>query len=285
MNGYVKRLKAGNLSLSGWLGCLGAVIGLDEIKLEGEISAPQKLDVPFSGVNCTLSPLTPNPLYPASLIRGTSPGESEKILEGRALPDLAAPLQIPEMRLLDEKILAREADPPRRVWRVVPKSKRPSGPAWVVGTLVHEAIRHWRFPGDDFEAFITPFALESGLTDRGEIAATVQAAARLLTRFRAHPLWAEIETAERYHEVPYTLPGDRGIIDLLYRSGDGWVIGDFKTDELRSEAEVASAIEREGYAGQVRRYAEAVAGQLGARPKLLLVFLQVGRDKIMAVEI
>lgn len=76
-----------------------------------------------------------------------------------ALPDLAAPLQVQGEQLLDEKVLAREADPPQRVWRVVPQAKRPAGPAWVVGKLVHEALRHWRFPDDDFEAFITPFAL------------------------------------------------------------------------------------------------------------------------------
>ena len=73
INGHVKRLKDGNLSLGGWLGRLGEVIGLDNIQLAG---AP---------------------------------------LGMRALPDLAAPLQIPEMRLLDEKIIAREADPPQRV--------------------------------------------------------------------------------------------------------------------------------------------------------------------------
>jgi ATP-dependent helicase/nuclease subunit A len=289
INGHVKRLKAGNLSLGGWLARLGEVIGLDEVKLTSELNAPQILDLDTpsdaGAVACSLHPLTPN-TQPPHADRAIDQNETHpETSDGRALPDLAAPLQVPEERLLDEKILAREADPPQRVWRVVQRAQRPSGPAWVVGTLVHEAIRRWRFPDDDFDAFITPFALESGLTDQAEIRATIRAVERLLTRFRAHPLWAEINTAERYHEVPYTLPGDRGIIDLLYRTETEWVIADFKTDELRTESEAESTIQRHGYDQQVQRYANAVAAQLGTRPKLVLVFLQVEHDKISVIEI
>ncbi len=285
INGHVKRLKAGNLSLGGWLGRLGEVIGLNEIKLTGDVAGPQVLDLDTSAdmgeVACSLHPLSSTPdLPPAS-----APIGKDEPFRSRAFPDLAAPLRVPEERFLDEKILARESDPPQRVWRIVPRAKRPAGPAWVIGTLVHEAIRHWRFPDDEFDAFITPFALEAGLTDRAETRATIRTVDRLLTHFRMHPLWAEINAAERYHEVPYAMPGDRGIIDLLYRSSDGWVIADFKTDELRSEAEVEAAIQRRGYDWQVQRYAEAVAAQLGQYPRVLLVFLQVGRDKIVPVEI
>lgn len=99
-----------------------------------------------------------------------------------------------------------------------------------------------------------------------------------MRRFRAHPLCEEIETAERYHEAPYILAHDRGVIDILYRSGDDWVIADFKTDALRSEAEMRETLQREGYETQVQRYAEAVTEQLGQRPRVLLVFLQVGGD-------
>jgi ATP-dependent exoDNAse (exonuclease V) beta subunit len=295
INGHVKRLKAGNLSLGGWLSRLGDVVGLNEVKLTGDVNAPQalELDLPFDAgaLACSLHPLplkrlTPNALTPGIAHPSTEPEATPEPSGGRALPDLAAPLRVPEERLLDEKILAREADPPQRVWRIVPRAKRPTGPAWVVGKLVHEAIRHWRFPEEDFEAFIRPFALEAGLTDRAETWATIRTVERLLTRFQGHPLWAEIDAAdERYHEVPYAIPGDRGIIDLLYRTKAGWVVADFKTDEVRSETEVTEAIQRHGYNRQVRRYAKAVAAQLGSHPKLLLVFLQVGRDKISLVEI
>jgi len=107
----------------------------------------------------------------------------------------------------------------------------------------------------------------------------------LLRRFRSHPLWAEIDDAQRYHEVPYVLPGDRGIIDLLYRVGSGWVIVDFKTNAVQSEAEMCETIRLAGYDNQVKRYAEAVSTKLGHCSRALLVFLQFGNDKIGLAEI
>jgi ATP-dependent exoDNAse (exonuclease V) beta subunit len=77
------------------------------------------------------------------------------------------------------------------------------------------------------------------------------------------------------HEVPYALPNDTGVIDLLYRSGDVWTIVDFKTDEVRSIAEMRDTIEREKYAEQVRRYADAITPQIGQRPRGRLIFLRV----------
>ena len=194
INGHVKRLKAGNLSLSGWLGRLGEVIGLNEVKLTSEVADSQELDLNLpddvGAIVCSLHPLSP--IIPG--MHSTSVSiEREESFTSHALPDLTAPLQVPEERLLDEKIIAKESDPPQRVWRIVPRAKRPAGPAWVVGILVHEAIRHWRFPDDEFNAFITPFALEAGLTDQAEIRATIRTTEGLLQRFRTHPLWSEIE--------------------------------------------------------------------------------------------
>ena len=287
INGHVKPLKSGKLSLGGWLSRLGVELGLDEVELRGEVDSPQVLDLnlpPQAGtIACRLH--LPQEAAPSMGLRPPLAEQPAGISERQAIPKLAAPLSVPEEQRLDEKILAQETDPPRRVWRVVPRTRHPSGPAWVVGKLVHEAIRHWRFPEDGFEAFLSPFALEAGLTDQAEIRATIHAAGRLLKRFQAHPLWAEIDAAERYHEVPYAMPVDSGIIDVLYHSNDGWVIADFKTDGLQSEAEIQPAIQREGYDRQVQRYGQAVTTRLGVRPKLLLVFLQVGRDKIVPVDI
>jgi len=159
----------------------------------------------------------------------------------------------------------------------VPQVQRPIGPAWVIGQLTHEALRRWRFPdADNFDVFLWPFALEAGLTDGAEIQATINEVRRLLRRFQTHPLHAEIEQADRWHEIPYALPGDTGVIDLLYRSGTAWTIVDFKTDEVRSIAEMLTTIAREQYAEQVRRYSDAIAPQIGQRPRACLVFLRVG---------
>ena len=160
-------------------------------------------------------------------------------------------------------------------------SARLSGPhEEPAGQLTHEALRRWRFPDrSDFDAFLLPFALEAGLTDHAEIQATIGEVRRMLRRFQAHPLYAEIEKADRWHEVPYTLPGDAGVIDLLYRrSGEAWTIVDFKTDEVRSLEEMRETIEHEQYAAQVQRYSEALALQIGQRPRGRLVFLRVKNE-------
>lgn len=142
--------------------------------------------------------------------------------------------------------------------------------------MTHEALRRWRFPDrDHFDEFLLPFALETGLTDHVEIQATINEVRRLLQRFQAHPLCAEIEKADRLREVPYALPGDTGVIDLLYRSGGEWTIVDFKTDEVRSIEEMHETIERKQYAEQVQRYIKALASQIGQRPRGRLVFLRV----------
>ncbi|MBI5566867.1 MAG: PD-(D/E)XK nuclease family protein, partial [Chloroflexi bacterium] len=118
----------------------------------------------------------------------------------------------------------------------------------------------------------------AGLTDHAEIQATINEVRRLLRRFQSHPLCAEITQADRLHEVPYALPDDTGVIDLLYRSGDAWTIVDFKTDEVGSIEEMRETIEREQYAEQVRRYIDAIAAQIGHRPRGRLIFLRVKNE-------
>ena len=211
----------------------------------------------------------PSAPQPDSTSQTESPRES----------DLLEPL-LPSIPLADDKLRARESDPPQRVWRIVSKTKTPRAPAWLVGRLVHEALRSWHFPDDDFENFLRPFALESGLTDPKEIHAAIQESRRLLERLRADPLFKELDSAERHHEVRYDLPDPygRGIMDLLYRTDAGWFIIDFKTDEARSDEEAQSAISREQYDHQVARYAEAIKTQLGVQAKTRLVFLNVNGE-------
>jgi ATP-dependent exoDNAse (exonuclease V) beta subunit len=123
--------------------------------------------------------------------------------------------------------------------------------------------------------FLYPHALEAGLTDQVEIAHAIRQARGLLERFRAHPLWAEMNAAERWHELPYVVAGDVGILDVLYRHGSLWTIADFKTDEIRHADQVARRVAEEKYDEQLRRYADAVEAQLKVRPRTMLVFLNV----------
>jgi len=264
ISGHVKRKKDGSLTLTGWLGRF-QFLGMSE---------PDAFPLNQDGLFAALYPVSPVDVsgspQPVTSLQEISVPQAESHQKS----DLLAPLALPDP-VADDKSRLRYANPPQRVWRVVSRAKRPRGPAWVVGRLVHEALRQWYFPDEKFEAFLRPLALETGLTDPAEIHTTLSEVRRLLERLRAHPFYAEIDAAERHHEVPYYLPGNTGIIDLLYHTEAGCFLVDFKTDELRSEEEAQVVIRREGYDRQVARYAEAVASRLGVRAKMRLVFLNV----------
>jgi ATP-dependent helicase/nuclease subunit A len=294
VSGHVKLSMAqadpGRLLLKGWLARLGEVVGLSEVRLPKTPTAPQPLDLNWNGgpLACVLHP-------PLEELAADLKSFAPEVQAARASPpvavpadvslppDLVAPLAFAAHDDADDKTRDRESDPPPRVWRVVPRAKDPSGPALVVGRLVHEALRRWRFPdGKGFKDFLRPYALEAGLTDEAEIARAIAEARRLLARFQAHPLYTEMAAAERYHEVPYSVTLDdgprSGIIDLLYRTGGCWTIAEFKTDRLKDEAEVREHICEEKYDEQVRGYVQAVTQQLGEQPHALLVFLNVGHQ-------
>lgn len=257
INGYVKRKKDNSLSLTGWLGKFPFLeMATPEHPLVG--NGFYSVVHPYSQADAADSP---QPVQ-------TSQAEHPRV------SDLIAPIA-PVHPPTDEETRARESDPPRRVWRIVSKTKKPRAPAWLVGRLVHESLRRWRFPDPDFESFLRPFALESGLTDEAEIHAAIQESRGMLEHLRAHPLFHELDSAERHHEVPYYLsdPYERGIIDLLYCNASGWYIIDFKTDEVHSEEDAREAISRAEYDRQMARYARAIANQLGVQAKTRLVFL------------
>jgi ATP-dependent exoDNAse (exonuclease V) beta subunit len=194
---------------------------------------------------------------------------------------MVAPLTLVASAEADSKVRERESDPPPRVWHVVPRAQSPEGPAWVVGTLVHAALHHWRFPDrPGLEDFLRPYALEAGLTDPGEIRRAVAGARCLLARFQKHPLYAELDQAERHHEVPYAVEDDgiprSGIVDMLCRHDGEWTLVEFKTDRLEAGADLQAHVRRKGYDEQVQGYVTAVTTLLGQRPRALLVFLNVG---------
>lgn len=279
----------GQLLLSGWLQQLGQVVGLDQVRVEEMPDKPvvmELADVAGCSVGCTMSAVTTSHDFPSMAI-ATPPEEPPAHDPAIQFPPpLVEPIAAPPVETADEGVQAREAEPPPGVWRVVPTARQPQGPAWVIGVLVHEALRRWRFPDrDGFDEFLRHHALLAGLTDEEEITATLREARRLLTRFQAHPLCAEIATARRYHEVPYFIEREgrveAGQIDLLYHHAGGWHIVDFKTDRLRAD-EVAGKVAE--YTPQVQQYVEAVCQLLGTEPKGWLCFLNVaGHVKVEPV--
>jgi len=308
VSGHVKVSAAksdpGRLLLNGWLEWLGQIVGLDQLRLPAPLSTPTVLDLSWDGppLRCVLHPPQTSPAI------APPPSQQPPISNLPPPPSpLVAPLVVAEADVSDAKTRQRESDPPPRVWRVVPRARRPTGPAWVIGQLVHAALRRWRFPDQtfvslsrtmDLEPFLFPYALEAGLTDRREIGNAINEARRLLARFQTSPLYAEMDAAERHHELPFSLPPmglgglpapreaiasdapRSGIIDALYRAPtDGrWVVAEFKTDEIKATANLDAHIRREQYDQQMLTYVEAVTQLLGEQPRGVLVFLNVGGE-------
>jgi ATP-dependent helicase/nuclease subunit A len=270
ISAHTKVLKGGGLGASGWLKLLGQVAGLDEVAVAGTPVEPQQLPL-IHDVGCTLHPWREEQ---QAMEQAT---DHVSRITRHVSQDLVAPLIIPVAET-DPKLV----HPPRRVWRVVPQAKRARAPAWVVGTLVHAALCHWCFEDEKLEPFLHPLALEVGVVDEAEIHTAVVEAKRLLRRFRAHSLWAEMDAAQRWHEVSFSVIKDgrsvNGIVDLLYRAGAAYTITEFKTDEVRAVADLQLHIQNEAYDEQVRRYARAVGVQLGTKVQANLVFLNVGND-------
>jgi len=289
VSGHTKILKGGRLSLSGWLKLLGQVVGLDDVTVAGTPNDAQTLSL-GGNIGCVLYPWREEggAGFQTRLGQVSTPAVGRvSIPADKELPsspiadDLVAPLVASLSPGIDPKLSARESDPPPRAWRIVPTAQRPEGPAWVVGSLVHAALRYWRFPDrPGLEDFLHPFALQAGLTDPEEIRRTIAVARRLLAHFQAHPLYTELNQAERYHEVPYAVEVGgvprSGIVDLLYRSDGGWTLVEFKTDELRAGADLKAHIREKRYDEQVEKYAAALTALVGRRPRVLLVFLNVG---------
>jgi ATP-dependent helicase/nuclease subunit A len=178
---------------------------------------------------------------------------------------------------------------PPRVWRVAPAVERspagtrtPRAPQYVVGALVHAALAAWRFPDElgEFERWAYAQARTQGITDERQWQDAARAAARLLARFRAHPLCAEMERApRRLAETPYSVMVagrvDSGIIDALFERDGVWTIVEFKTDEVRRPGDLDDLLAHEDYLPQVRRYARAVRTLLDVEPRCVLCFLDV----------
>ena len=284
ISGHVKAKKDGTPELRGWLSWLGEVIGLDATTLPNPLLAPQPLDLEWGrgALSCTVYPLPEDKERERQEDREISPPHFVS-LSPCSPSRLVAPIAATTVTDADDKVCEQESEPPTRVWRVVPRAQKPTGPAWVVGSLVHTALRYWRFPDQPgFEEFLHPYALEAGLTDPTEIRRTIATARRLLARFQAHPLYTELDQAERYHEVPYTVEvngiSQSGIVDLLYRTEDGWTLVEFKTDELKPGTDLQAHVREKGYDKQMQGYVAATTRLLGERPRVIIVFLNIGGE-------
>jgi len=313
LSGTVGVNQKGTPGLRGWLKQLGAddCLGL----ASQDLSAAAKADVTALMLRVDDEPATCS-LYGGAIHGGAIHGgaihggawEPQGVSSARPEATLD---DTPDERLLqpvagrapdvDDATRDREIDPPLTVWRVAPPRPGFRAPAWLVGNLVHEALADgramawramaWRAVDDaSFADWARSRAASQGLTDPPRQRDAARRAAELVQRFRAHPLWGELQRAEIVHyELPYARPqgqvSEQGTLDILYRDGDGWHVLDIKTDGFREMDEARVAVVERGYVDQVRRYGRAVEALVGERPTLRLVLLDcAGAVMIMEVE-
>jgi ATP-dependent exoDNAse (exonuclease V) beta subunit len=263
--------------LGGWLGKLNCPQGLSlestciDYDEEGSRALTLEMRVGETPVSCTIYEPGYSWEHPP---RETAPEAQQ--------PQLLPPPLLEPIAARQEQVDPRTKDgdrrPPRRVWRVVPAVRRPQAPAWVVGSLVHEALAAWRFPPDGFEDWVQARARQHGLADARLLEDAARHTRQLLSGFQADPLYEEMDGADRrQHEVPYgrTVDGrvENGIIDALYLRDGSWTIVEFKTDEVRDQADLERLLAEEKYVEQARRYVAAVEELLGQRPRTILCLL------------
>lgn len=251
--------------LGQWLGWLAEPLGLDGVQLD----LP-----PDSAAAVSLAlPLGECAIYPPGWVGEAAPAaapESAATDDSRDFPLLVS--------LLRETVAAEPDELPARVWQVAPPEAQPFAPAWVIGQLVHEALAAWRFPDGDFAAWAAARGRAYGLADRRQLEHAARASEKLLRRFAAHPLRAELDRAElRRHEVPFSyLAGGEfrsGQIDLLARMAGRWQVIEFKTDHLPDEAALARRLAEKDYLAQIGEYEAAVAALTNESPLVRLCLL------------
>ncbi len=291
LNGYVDLKQDGTVgACTGWL---GTIAGADALCLQGRKihygpagagPLPLALRLGQTQVPCTLYEPIPCAPGPARV-----PGAAAE-QAATVPPPLLDPLFAPaEQR--DGGIEQQDRVPAQRVWRVVPAGERPHAPAWVVGSLVHEALAAWRFPDEqaptgpahDFDRWAAARSRGYGVADSRQLNNAIRRSRELLLRFREHPLFQEMNGAAKLvHEVPYSLEVDgrteSGIIDALYLRDGRWTIVEFKTDELRDQADLDRLLAEEDYRTQAERYRRAAERLLGQTPQLVLCLLNYERS-------
>jgi len=157
-----------------------------------------------------------------------------------------------------------------------------TGMAW--GSLIHFLLEHaMRGPQRDrahLERLATWFAF-----DKTELRRVIPEALDTVERVMAAAFWEEaMAAAERAVEVPFAVRVEaagavprllHGVIDLAFKTADGWTLIDYKTDQLGAGIEALAA----HYAPQIRAYAEHWSAQLGTTTRAGLHFIRSGETR------
>ncbi|MEL6269836.1 MAG: UvrD-helicase domain-containing protein [Chloroflexota bacterium] len=172
---------------------------------------------------------------------------------------------------------------PARVATVIhSQDDKPTVSPRILGEIVHEALRWWRFPDKDntMEAELLSYAWKHGVVQPDELRYAVNTARGWLRDMKYTSVYRWINSAERvYRELPFVYQTDKrvihGVIDVLFQRPDGtWVIVDYKSSQVDGYIEYNEAAERqnmqllmehaERYHLQVGVYAAAVERYLAS---------------------
>ncbi len=157
-----------------------------------------------------------------------------------------------------------------------------AGRSRAVGIAVHAVLERIDLAtGRDAGVMSEEEAAESGFPEAaGEVHALVRQAieGRIVKEALASPRF--------FREIPFAAAGDayltEGRIDLVFESGGSLTIVDFKTDDVRTEAEIASRME--AYQPQALIYARALH-QIAGLPVSRVVFFFIRRGVERAVKV
>jgi ATP-dependent helicase/nuclease subunit A len=278
LSGCIKLSQDGTPSgLGRWLGAMPEVNGFDlankPIPYDEEGSEARRFDWMLDGTVLRCIIYEPSYRWPRA-----SAAEPEASPEPLALPPPLLGPVVSRKGAPDDPEAARERTAPRRAWRVVATGRGASAPRWMVGSLVHEALAAWRFPGEGFLEWLAGRVHRYGFNNAEGVREVVEEAARLMARLRAHPFYTTMDEAERrFHEVPYSLMIDgeveSGAIDALYRRDGVWTIVEFKTNRIFNEASLRALLWSEDLLLQGQRYLQAAHLLLGGIPRLVVCLL------------
>ena len=163
------------------------------------------------------------------------------------------------------------------------KTREPdTGMAW--GSLIHFLLEHaMRGPQRD-RAHLERLAMWFAF-DKSELRRVIPEALDTVERVMAAAFWQEaMAAAERAVEVPFAVRVEaagavprllHGVIDLVFKTADGWTLIDYKTDQLGAGVDQLAA----HYAPQIRAYAEHWSAQVNTPTRAGLHFIRNGETR------
>jgi ATP-dependent helicase/nuclease subunit A len=155
--------------------------------------------------------------------------------------------QIVKLTRADER--PADDDPTRVVVQDTQSHRADAGAAW--GVLIHglleHAMRHEHASRDDLRRLAMWLTMEEPKLRR-----VIDEALDTVEHVRHAAFWKTAESSEHSVETPFMVAEGRevrtGVVDLLHREGDGWVVTDYKTDvNVPDEAAKAYELQLKGY--------------------------------------